>query len=92
MRKLLDRLGRNVCGLCDFLEELESCGVFFESLTEEIDTSERVGKLMFHILIAADEMESNLTSEKTKSGLAYASENGGTGVRAGHPSKLSGVQ
>lgn len=89
----LDRLGRNVRGLCELLEELEHRGIFFESLTEGIDTSTSVGKLMFHILAAVAEMESNLVSERTKAGLAALREkNGGSGAGPGRPSKLSEVQ
>lgn len=80
----LDRLGRNVRGLSELLEDLEYRGVFFESLTEGIDTSTSVGKLMFHILAAVAEMESNLVSERTKAGLAALREkNGGSGVVLG---------
>lgn len=77
----LDRLGRNVRGLSELLENLEKRGVFFESLTGGIDTSKSVGKLMFHILAAVAEMESNLVSERTKAGLAAMRErNGGSGL------------
>lgn len=89
----LDRLGRNVRGLCELLEELEHRGIFFESLTEGIDTSTSVGKLMFHILAAVAEMESNLVSERTKAGLAALRvKNGGSGAGPGRPSRLSEVQ
>lgn len=64
----LDRLGRNVRGLSSLLEELEDRGIFFESLTEGIDTSTPVGRLLFHILASVAEMESNLISERTKAG------------------------
>lgn len=89
----LDRLGRNVRGLSELLEELENRGIFFESLTEGIDTSKSVGKLMFHILAAVAEMESNLISERTKAGLAALQQkNGGSGAGPGRPARLSEVQ
>lgn len=89
----LDRLGRNVRGLSELLEELEHRGIFFESLTEGIDTSKSVGKLMFHILAAVAEMESNLVSERTKAGLAaLRKKNGGSGAGPGRPARLSEVQ
>ena len=53
----LDRLGRNVKGLSELLEALENKGVFFSSLTEGIDTSTLVGKMMFHIIASLAEME-----------------------------------
>lgn len=89
----LDRLGRNVRGLSELLEELEQRGIYFESLTEGIDTSKAVGRLMFHILAAVAEMESNLVSERTKAGLAAMKQkNGGSGAGQGRPSKLSEAQ
>ena len=89
----LDRLGRNVRGLTELLEDLEHRGIFFESLTEGIDTSTSVGKLMFHILAAVAEMESNLVSERTKAGLAALWEKNGASVAVpGHPTKLSASQ
>lgn len=89
----LDRLGRNVRGLSELLENLEKRGVFFESLTGGIDTSKSVGKLMFHILAAVAEMESNLVSERTKAGLAAMRErNGGSGAGPGRPARLSEAQ
>lgn len=36
------RFGRNVRDLAELLEELEHCGIFFESLAEGIDTSKSV--------------------------------------------------
>ena len=89
----LDRLGRNVKELSELLEDLEHRGIFFESLTEGIDTSKSVGKLMFHILAAVAEMESNLISERTKAGLAAMHQrNGSSGAGPGRPGKLSRVQ
>lgn len=89
----LDRLGRNVRGLSSLLEELEQRNIFFESLTEGIDTSSPVGKLLFHILASVAEMESNLISERTKAGMtAMRAKNGGNGAGAGRPSVLSSAQ
>lgn len=89
----LDRLGRNVRGLSQLLEELEARDIFFASLTEGIDTSQTVGKLMFHILASVAEMESNLISERTKAGLlAMKERNGGNGAGAGRPARLSSAQ
>lgn len=89
----LDRLGRNVRGLSQLLEELEARKIFFASLTEGIDTSQTVGKLMFHILASVAEMESNLISERTKAGLkALKERNGGNGAGPGRPARLSSAQ
>lgn len=89
----LDRLGRNVKGLSELLETLENKGIFFSSLTEGIDTSTPVGKMMFHIIASLAEMESNLISERTRAGLAaMKAKNGGNGAGPGRPLKLSVAQ
>lgn len=86
----LDRLGRNVRGLSALLEDLESRGIFFESLTEGIDTSTPVGRLLFHILASVAEMESNLISERTKAGMAAMRAKGGE--TGGRPTALTSAQ
>lgn len=89
----LDRLGRNVKGLSELLETIDERGVFFSSLTEGIDTSTPVGKMMFHIIASLAEMESNLISERTRAGLAaMKARNTGNGAGPGRPLKLSVAQ
>ncbi len=46
----LDRLGRSVKGLVDFVAELESRGVQFKSLTDGIDSTTPSGRFFFHRL------------------------------------------
>ena len=86
----LDRLGRNVRGLSTLLEELEEKSVYFESLTEGIDTSTPVGRLLFHVLASVAEMESNLISERTKAGIAAMRVR--SGVKGGRPAALTSAQ
>lgn len=93
----LDRLGRNLQSLAQLLEDLEERGVSFCSLTEGIDTSTPVGKLLFHILASVAEMESNLISERTKAGIAalraHNVRNGkSSGAGPGRPKKLTPAQ
>lgn len=90
----LDRLGRNVKGLSELLEHVEAHSIHFHSLTEGIDTSTPVGKMMFHIIASLAEMESNLISERTRAGLAaMKAKNGGKkGAGSGRPAKLSAAQ
>lgn len=45
----LDRLGRTLRHLIEWINELESQGISFKSLHETIDTSSSSGKLIFHI-------------------------------------------
>lgn len=77
-------------GLSSLLEELEEKGIFFESLTEGIDTSTPVGRLLFHILASVAEVESNLISERTKAGMAAMRAR--SGVKGGRPAALTSAQ
>ncbi|EMB15072.1 recombinase family protein [Rhodopirellula europaea] len=82
----LDRLGRSLKHLISLVEEFETLGVGFRSLTEAIDTTTPGGKLFFHIVGALAEFERNIISERTKAGLSAARVRGRLG---GRPKKLS---
>lgn len=77
----LDRLGRTVKGLVDFVGELKEKGIEFRSLTDGIDTSTPAGRFFFHIMAAMAEMERDLIRERTRAGLAAAKSRGRTGGR-----------
>lgn len=77
----LDRLGRSLKDLVEIVTSLEERGVAFRSLTENIDTSNTGGKLIFHIFGALAEFERNLISDRTKAGLAAARARGRKGGR-----------
>ena len=66
----LDRLGRSLRELIEWMNELESRGVAFQSLRESVDTSTSAGKLVFHIFGALAEFERNLIRERMHAGLA----------------------
>lgn len=72
----LDRLGRNTEGVLKLVRELEDEGINLISLTENLDTRTAMGKAMFHIQAAFAEMESNVTAERTKAGMARLKEQG----------------
>lgn len=82
----LDRLGRSVKDLVQFVEELEKQGVQFRSLTDGIDTTTPAGRFFFHVMAALAQMERELIRERTKAGLAAARERGRTG---GRPRKMT---
>jgi DNA invertase Pin-like site-specific DNA recombinase len=65
----LDRLGRSVRGVLETIETLDQKNVELVSLTENIDTTTPMGKMVMTILLAFAEMERNLISERTKAGL-----------------------
>jgi DNA invertase Pin-like site-specific DNA recombinase len=77
----LDRLGRSLKQLIELITQLESRGVGFKSLTEQIDTTTSGGRLIFHIFGALAEFERNLIRERTKAGLAAARARGQLGGR-----------
>ena len=60
----LDRLGRSLPKLINFVDELGQREAQFCSLTENIDTSTSGGRLIFHIMGALAEFERNLISER----------------------------
>lgn len=77
----LDRLGRTVKQLVQFVEDLQQRGIEFRSLTEGIDTSTPAGRFFFHIIAAMAEMERELIRERTRAGLDSARAQGLVGGR-----------
>ena len=77
----LDRLGRSVRSLVNWVKELEEQGIQFRSLTENIDTTTPQGRFFFHIMASLAEMERDLIRERTKAGLAAARKRGRIGGR-----------
>ena len=68
----LDRLGRSLSKLIEFMESLGHRGVEFRSLSENIDTSSSGGRLLFHMMAALAEFERSLISERTRAGMQAA--------------------
>lgn len=85
----LDRLGRSLVDLVKIVSDLQAKGVFFESLTERIETMSATGKLIFHVFASLAEFERNLLLERTEAGLQAARARGRNG---GRPSKLTPQQ
>src|SRR5215470_3960907 len=77
----LDRLGRSLPHLIETVTALQATGVAFQSITENIDTSNATGKLVFHIFGALAEFERNLIKERTMAGLSAARARGRKGGR-----------
>jgi DNA invertase Pin-like site-specific DNA recombinase len=77
----LDRLGRNLKGLIDLMNEFATKGVGFQSLTEQIDTTTPGGKLIFHVFAALAEFERDLIRERTNAGLSASRARGKIGGR-----------
>lgn len=82
----LDRIGRSLKHLIELIEELQSRGIGFVSLKENIDTTSATGRLMLHIIASFAEFERDMLSERTKAGLQAARARGKMG---GRPAKKS---
>src|SRR5437870_64871 len=72
----IDRFGRSLKHLVNALAELESLGVAFISLRDNLDLSTPSGRLMFGIIAAMAEFERALIQERVKAGLRHARAKG----------------
>jgi DNA invertase Pin-like site-specific DNA recombinase len=72
----LDRLGRSLVRLVQFVDELGKRGIEFRSLSENIDTTSSGGRLVFHLIAALSEFERALISERTRAGMDAARRKG----------------
>ena len=69
-----DRFGRSTLHLAAALQEFQSLGIHFLSVTEGTDTSTPTGKLLFTIMSAVAEFERDLIRERGRAGMAAARE------------------
>lgn len=72
----LDRLSRSLRDIILTIDELRQYGVDFVSLTEQIDTTNPVGKLMFHIIGAFAEFERDMIRQRVIMGMDKKAEDG----------------
>src|SRR5450759_652238 len=77
-----DRFARSVSHLLRALETFQALGIEFVSLSEQVDTSTPMGKMVFTVLGAVAELERSLTVERVKAGLRNARAKG---KRLGRP-------
>ena len=78
----LDRLARSLKDLLSIIEQLEIIGCGFRSLTEPIDTTNPVGRLMLNILGSVAEFERSLIRQRSMAGQASARQRG---IHCGRP-------
>src|SRR5881409_1432912 len=71
-----DRFARSVSHLLRALEEFGHLGVDFISVSEAIDTSTPMGKMIFTVLGAVAELERNLIRERIQMGISRARKEG----------------
>jgi len=78
----LDRFGRSVIDLLTRLKKLDEMGVRFRSLTEGIDTTTAIGRLLISVLGAIAEFERALIAERTSRGMQHRKTQGAKFGRA----------
>jgi len=78
----LDRVGRNVRDLENFIKSLEANHIDFITTLESVDTTTPQGRLFFHLMASLAEYERELINERTEAGLQKYMANGG---RMGKP-------
>jgi DNA invertase Pin-like site-specific DNA recombinase len=78
----VDRFGRSLKHLVDSIADLDSYGVAFVSLRDNLDLSSPSGRLMMQIVGAMAEFERSLIQERVISGLRNAKLKG---IRLGRP-------
>ena len=79
-----DRIARSTSHLLECLNLFQRYGVDFVSVTEGVDTSTSVGKMVYTFLGAIAEFERSLIQERVKSGIQRAKA---SGVHCGRPRK-----
>src|ERR1035441_6079166 len=72
----IDRFGRSLKHLVNALADLESLGVAFVSLRDNLDLGTPSGRLMFQIIAAMAEFERSLIQERVRAGLRNARAKG----------------
>jgi DNA invertase Pin-like site-specific DNA recombinase len=77
-----DRFARSVSHLLRALEQFNALGVQFISLTETVDTSTPMGKMVFTVLGSVAELERSLIRERVVAGMKAARKRG---VHCGRP-------
>lgn len=82
----LDRLARSVIHLSQIAERFNNESIHLIVIDQSIDTSTSTGRLMFNMLAAIAEFETDLRSERQQEGIHKAKENG---TRFGRPAKRS---
>lgn len=85
----LDRLARSTLHLCQIADELERKRVNLQVIDQNIDTSDATGRLLFNMLGAISQFETEIRAERQMDGIQKAKDQG---VQFGAKSKLTDEQ
>ena len=85
----LDRLARSTWHLCQIAEVLARKRVHLSVLDQSIDTSDATGRLLFHMLGAIAQFETELRAERQREGIQKAQARG---IHFGRQKKLTLAQ
>ncbi len=85
----LDRLARSTLHLCQIADELKRKGVELQVLDQNINTSDATGRLLFNMLGAIAQFETEIRAERQMDGIAKAKQKG---VKFGANKKLTDEQ
>lgn len=72
----VDRLARSLSDLLRIAERLQQAGAKLRSLTEPLETTTPVGRMLFQLLGAFAEFERNVIRERCAAGMAEAQKRG----------------
>lgn len=72
----LDRLGRNTKDLINMVEELNTRGIRFVSLKEQVDTSTNLGRFFITVMAGLSELERCNIRERQQAGMQIAKREG----------------
>ncbi len=82
----LDRLARSTLHLCQIAETLDKKGVNLQVLDQSINTADATGRLLFNMLGAIGQFETEIRSERQMEGVQKAKQRG---VQFGRKKQLS---
>jgi DNA invertase Pin-like site-specific DNA recombinase len=85
----LDRLARSTLHLCQIADELTRKQVTLQVLDQNIDTGDATGRLLFNMLGAIAQFETEIRAERQLDGIHKAKANG---VRFGRQKRLTKTQ
>lgn len=81
----LDRVGRSLRDLLDFMKMLDERGIAFKSLNEHFETSTPTGRVMLAVAGAFAQFERDIIAERTRAGVRNAKAQG---KKFGQPPKV----